>query len=206
MKHLKLFEGERQSYTWDELSPEAKAHALDNNRDINVEGNWYEDTIEYWEDKLKEAGIITPDIRFTGFGSQGDGASFTGEVSGLESLKTMMKTLELEYPDIVLEELDIQIVRIASRYYHHKTVEVEVIYEEDGTISYMPFGPEIPFDYNLNEVASKIQEKLQKWVELKCHEIYDDLSLEYDSLTDDEAVEDSLIANDYEYDEDGNII
>jgi hypothetical protein len=52
----------------------------------------------------------------------------------------------------------------------------------------------------------QIGRKGEKWLKSTCRKIYSDLEKEYESLTSDDAIEDSLIANDYEYDEDGKII
>lgn len=51
--------------------------------------NWWENVYELWKAMLKSIGFQSPDIRFSGFWSQGDGASFTANVD-TEKLITFM--------------------------------------------------------------------------------------------------------------------
>ena len=83
MKHLKsykLFEGEEETYSFEELSPEAQEKALDNNRDLNIDYDGWEDGVtEGFKEDMKEIGIDDIEINYTGFNSQGDGASFKSD-------------------------------------------------------------------------------------------------------------------------------
>ena len=205
MKHIKLFEDIDRSYSWDELSPEAKAKAIDAHRDINLDGNWFEDEIVYQEEALEDDGVGNPEIMFNGFHSQGDGASFTGHV---ENMKNFIKALGMnELPQEVEDAIIIKFKRGSSRYYHELTVDIDVYKDtDDKFITSYPFGPEVPMEYDLDEIVDDIDSLGEKWRIKKCQEIYRALEKEYDSLLSDEAVEDTLIANDYEWDEEGNIL
>ena len=83
IKNFNLFlseSEEERTYSFDELSPEAKKKALENNRDINVDYDGWEDGVtEGFREDMREIGIDDIDISFSGFYSQGDGASFTSE-------------------------------------------------------------------------------------------------------------------------------
>ena len=48
--------------------------------------------------------------------------------------------------------------------------------------------------------------KTTEWDRSKCKELYDSLYKYYEELQEDDAVKDTIIANDYEFDEDGNIL
>jgi hypothetical protein len=51
---------------------------LDKHRDYNVQDEyWYEGTIEWCKTYLEAMGFNNPEVNFSGFSSQGDGASFT---------------------------------------------------------------------------------------------------------------------------------
>lgn len=49
-------------------------------RDANTQDEWWECTYETWKDALDQIGFTDADIRFRGFSSQGDGASFTSGI------------------------------------------------------------------------------------------------------------------------------
>jgi hypothetical protein len=205
MKHIKLFEDIDRSFSWDELSPEAKKKALDTHRDINLDGNWFEDEIVYQEEALENDGVGKVEIMFEGFYSQGDGASFTGHV---ENMKVFLKVIGMrELPQEVEEMILISFKRGSSRYYHEHTVSIEIDKDTgDKFITTYPFGPEIPMEYDLDQIMDEIESLGEKWRLRKCQEIYSALEREYDSLRSDESVEDTLTANDYEWDEEGNIL
>lgn len=205
MKHLKLYEEIGKPLTWDELTPEAKEKAIDSHRDINVDGNWFEDEIAYQMEALEDDGVEDSEIMFEGFHSQGDGASFTGKV---RNMKVFLKVIGMkELPEEVMDVLIITFQRGSSRYYHERTVNTEVDLDTDEKfITTYPFGPELPMTYNLEQIMDNIADLTEKWRIKRCKEIYSALEREYDSLQSDEAVEDSLIANDYEWDEEGNML
>jgi len=206
MRHIKLFEEVTKAYSWDDLSAEAKEKAIERNRDINIDNtHWHEDVINDATEKLYDDGVEYVEILYSGFNSQGDGASFTGRV---RDPKIWLKVIGMEnIPEEVEDLIWAQISRKPSRYYHENSVGLNFQFEtDDPIVTCYPFGPEIPMEYNLDQLQREIEEKGEKWIKSTCRKIYSDLEKEYDSLTSDDAVEDALIANDYEYNEDGNII
>ena len=68
-----------------ELSEPAQAHAFKQFQEYqdSADYKWWENTICDWVIKLERRGIYTSESRmfFRGFGSQGDGACFTGSVN-----------------------------------------------------------------------------------------------------------------------------
>lgn len=62
-----------------ELTPKAKAYALDKYN--NSEDYWYEHTLEQAKEDGLALGFHIDDIAFSGFHSQGDGASWTGYIN-----------------------------------------------------------------------------------------------------------------------------
>jgi hypothetical protein len=61
LRHIKsynLFEEEKETYSFEELSPKAQENALDNNRDINVDYDGWEDGVtEDFKEDMKNIGI-----------------------------------------------------------------------------------------------------------------------------------------------------
>ena len=67
-----------QAHSFNELSDEAKQVAFNNNLDINVNNwDWYDSTKDDFHTILELIGFYNIDSYFSGFYSQGDGASFS---------------------------------------------------------------------------------------------------------------------------------
>ena len=235
MKRIKpftLFIKEEESidddreYSFEELSPEAKTNALEEMRDINIEyQGWHEPIIEDFEERMKELGVDGVEVSYSGFYSQGDGASFTGDVFDTKTF--MSKALGLkdtEWIDIGEEEkpedegsrlradlLDIgfdtrekltpdnfviKVERLSSRYSHENTIEGKV-YIEDIPES---IEDEIPSQ----TIEDEIEEKVTNWARSESKDLYRNLERYYDELRSDESVEETIIENDYKFDKDGS--
>ena len=206
MQHVKLFEEVKVVYSFDELSPEAQRKVLDDYRDINVEHtNWWEDEIEHQQDLLREQGLPDADIQFSGFYSQGDGASFTASV---DRVNVFLKTIGMpELPQEVEECFSISVRRVQSNYVHERSVSLDVEIEcDEDVIETHPFGFEVPFEWRLKELAEEIEERGGEWLEQRCRQIYRALEDEWDGLQSDESVEDTLMANDYRFNAEGHTV
>lgn len=82
---MRTFTTEHTVYTLDELSPEARAKAIENRQQAEWEYGmeWLEDDVRYKLDELfKQHGITDKGTRlhYSFSYSQGDGASFTGDI------------------------------------------------------------------------------------------------------------------------------
>lgn len=66
-----------QFKTVEELEPSVMEKVLTRYRDWNVDHEWWEFTYDDYKEKLENIGFEDPDFSFSGFSSQGDGASFT---------------------------------------------------------------------------------------------------------------------------------
>ncbi|NBR09715.1 MAG: hypothetical protein EBT98_08745 [Opitutaceae bacterium] len=67
----------REWYTFDELSDAGQKHAVR----AYVDNTQVELSTDYEEEILTELGVADASISWSGFGSQGDGASFIGSTS-----------------------------------------------------------------------------------------------------------------------------
>jgi hypothetical protein len=61
---------------FDQLGDDAKKRARDWFREGSAQDDWYESTVDDWKQFLSDMGFDDPEVSFSGFGSQGDGASF----------------------------------------------------------------------------------------------------------------------------------
>ena len=61
-------------------------------------------------------------------------------------------------------------------------------------------------DRDVDKMLEDLVDKTTEWARSKSKELYDSLYKYYEELQEDDAVKDTIIANDYEFDEDGNIL
>jgi len=184
-------------------SPELKA-LIEANRYINVDPHeWWDYTYDDFKTQMAERGITVTDIRFSGFSSQGDGASFTGHVEGDELPKFLqVNKLAGKYTAIdffaKLGELGITVWRTSSRYAHYNTTDVEVtddIYNPfaESSIRHTVYSSlEDQLLTELDAFRGEVKEIMHDHMQ----DLYKALNDEYDYLTSDEAVLETLVCND----------
>jgi len=195
--------------TFDQLPANLKEVAIERNRDINVDrDDWHDPIIEGFVEDMQALGLVDIEASYSGFWSQGDGASFTAYVSDVP--KFVKEALGLKYPDSALNNLTINFERKSSRYCHENTCEtvVDLDAQEDEMEVHLGGGPGAEIFVSLNEVADHVQEEAEAWRLRKCADLYRSLEKEYDYLQSDEAVADTLEINEYTYevDEDGDLV
>lgn len=70
-------------YSFEELLKAGNSVAVERARcrlqEIALADDWYDYELSMWKSALEQVGFIRPDINFSGFYSQGDGASFVSE-------------------------------------------------------------------------------------------------------------------------------
>ena len=155
---------------------------------------WWDSVYEGWIEKLKAIGIYTDkdNIRFSGFGSQGDGASFTGTI--LLDVFWQAHGAPPEYLPLV--ELyrnnmvgAVQLYRYHSNYSHEYTVSCDGITLDtfpDDVLSSGVFAGQDACKF-ADEVVEPLLDEVEGWITDTCRvhmrELYDDLEEEYEYLT-----------------------
>lgn len=173
---------------------------LDKNRQVNVDYNgWWDGVYEGFCEKANSEGfMVTADnISFSGFWSQGDGASFTCTVNVLDFIKhhkmvTQYRNLVNAIKNGKVAEYT-EVYRSSHHYSHENTCSVSsiAVYEDVST----------NVESNIDELEQIINRRRYNL----CKELYKDLEGDYEGLTDDECVEETLRCNEYEFDMSGNI-
>lgn len=216
--HLSESEDER-SYTFDELSPEAKQNAIDRNRGYSTESyDWGEPIIEGFTEEMEAIGLSDIDCQFSGFNSQGDGASFTGTVNDNQ---TFLKAIGItpasvglgdKTPrkfdtalDSIAENIYITILRNDRNYYHHNTISASVAVDGDEEIE-LDLGLGLIIEIDVDDVCDKIEPIITDWAREKSKGLYRDLEKYYDELSSDETIASDLSDGGHSFDEDGNMI
>ena len=154
--------------------------------------------------------IEVKDMNFSGFWSQGDGASFTGHVVDNKAFLQAHDISEDDYPAIHrLLAYDggfsIDITRNSSRYVHENTVSAEIV-AADGFVHILPsddFRDHIisQWDEELMLEYDRLQKEVTGIIRDYCRQLYKSLEDEYDYLTSDEVVWEAIVANELDQEE-----
>lgn len=188
-----------------DLSDDAKEHAR----------QWFIETLDDWWDYIyadaKEIltflGFNVADIFFSGFWSQGDGACFHGTWAGgdvkigkvkehapddaeLHRLAEAIEKIAARWQTIYTLDKDTEVCEPAASLTHNGNYCHEHTIEFDSEPEYWLEGQEEEF--------IDTSRGLMKW-------IYKQLEQEHEYQTSEEAVAEAMEANEWEFDEDGNI-
>jgi len=193
---------ELQLFSFSELSATAKEVVLDNYRDIHTRfDGWCEPIQEGFREKATEAGFEVEDIYFSGFWSQGDGAMFTYDRFNDSMLKNFVDQLTIKEEDkvIILSQGDTCGKGIHRGHYYH----------ENSCDHYSMLDSTNPDWEYATDLISQHEDAFGQYVidtyKDLCRELYKDLEKYYEELTSDEAVQEYIEENDYEFTEDGSI-
>ena len=177
-------------FTFEELAPEVQKKVIEDNRYLNVEYfDWYHSIIEEWTAKLEEAGYMEPEILFSGFYSQGDGASFTCKSLNWNKIMVGKYAGLLEMAN---EYFTGKVSRSPSiRYVHEKSTSVE-IYTNGATLT-----------DEQDALVGELEKEIDAWMVETNKEIYRELESDYDFQTSDEVVRECLINQEGHYEKNG---
>lgn len=184
-------------YEYEELSDKAKEKARDWFREGALDYEWWD---AVYDDFIQVAGILGIEIRhdkrrgfricFSGFASQGDGASFEGYYS--YSKNAHKKIREYAPEDKVLHSIADQLLEMqkANGYRLIASIDQSGHYSHSGTMSGEVYknGEE---HYDDPEVMSLMRE-LADWLYQRLHD-------DYVWQMSDETVADNIVCNEYEF-------
>ena len=204
-------------YSFSELSDEAKEKARDwwreqESQDFDPEYEPYETAatllgidFDSRQTGTTRAGkaIYQSAIMYSGFYSQGDGASFTGSWSLAPDCCTAIRK---EFP----EDTDLHSIADALNAFQCGTILSQgsrnisaKITQNDHHYSHKyTMGAEV-YDADGNEIDADVSESFLEIMRDFAQWIYDKLEADYDYRMSNEVVDDSIEANEYEFEEDG---
>ena len=196
-----------------ELSEAAQVHAFKMFQEYSVSDDheWWENTFCEWVTKLEGLGIYTdnPQMFFSGFHSQGDGACFTGSINLKEFLEThpdlkkehvnlYMAVVPFDTRGAACEYFDIELTRVVGSHYNHEntvqlgTWDLNILPELDNDE-----GED--YELYMMEAESDIEAQCRDYMK----EIYRDLEKEHDYQ---QSLECFLESVDYkDFDSDGEL-
>lgn len=184
----------------DELPEEVKESVLDKNRLINIEHvEWWDSVYDDVKTCGEKIGIDIEKIYFSGFSNQGDGACFEGSY---DYRKGSVKEIKEHAPqDETLIEIAENLQKLQRRFFYqlgaHVAHQGHYMHEMCTTIDVYgneDFSWEVHYD--AEDGIIEFLRDFMRW-------IYSRLTAEYDYLTSDEAVEDTLRINEYNFNLEG---
>jgi hypothetical protein len=191
---------ETKAFMFEELNSEARKKAIESFQHINVEDDfWHDNVIDDAKQIGALMGIDIDKVYFSGFWSQGDGACFTGTYAykkgSVKAVKEYAPRDEAVHS--IAERLSaIQkdnfyklgaTIKHSGHYYHEYCTDIDVRKDDN-----------YPSDAVIIEVADCLRDYM-RW-------IYRQLEKEYYYQTSDEAIIDTIEANEYEFTEEGKQI
>lgn len=175
----------KELYKFEELSPEVQQKVIDDNRDWNVNYDWWQFAYEVIEETWKERGLGTDDHK------KGNGPfyfsldrSWNFHATGVyvDDYNKLFKALNIHETSDMAENI-----------YHNVSFTVQ--YYGGNSAKTL-----VNSDY-LDDESEKI---VQNFIDALCEDSLDYLQKEYDYLTSDKAIRESIESNGDEYDWEGN--
>lgn len=196
-------------YKFSELSAAAQNRAIEKYRENEPSDDWTEYTFEDFETIAEILGVRLdtysvqlmngetkqkPKIYFSGFASQGDGASFAGYFS--YAPQCSRKIREHAPQDKELHRIADDLTALQKRYFyklrgyisqsgrycHENTMQVDCVEHADGC--------DLANSAELENEFQELYRDLANW-------LYERLEHEHDYLTSDEAIREAIDANDF---------
>ena len=183
-----------KTLNFDQLDEQVQQGVLEQQR-IFLSEVWDADyLIQEFSEDMKKFGLENVKVMYSGFGSQGDGASFTADIDFLKWIKVTgrykeyrrLYTCLTRHPDYYESQASIN----QSGHYCHRftmSAEIELFYYGDSDWSW------------LSDAENKLEKDLTEWARDKAHELYGKLESDYFSQTSDESVKESIEINEYRY-------
>ena len=175
-------------FTFDELSEESQQRVIEPFREA-YEPDYDIIYDEFIIDMAEQYGadLKTEEITWSGFWSQGDGASFICDFD-TEVILPILKEELNEEQVALLEELDAQIdcasIRTGYQYSHENTVRGKVsIYYGDAYYDRM---------VQINEIHDILENKLTEIIREESRNLYRDLEKFYDEETGDDCIKEKI--------------
>lgn len=217
-------EEEQTEFKFMELDDDAKQHAL---QKYALPEEWWDSTYEYFMDEEsdeRKQGFIIEEISFSGFYSQGDGACWKGYVQ----LPEFIKHFYTGDSDAVVREAMLALIydgymeprlKIIARgfYSHSGTMSIydgPTLYAtaEDGDIipqihAGIFAGAQVKqlYDLAVNQLDT-LETRVLGAARKLADRIYRDLEAEYNGYYEEDSFAEHADANDWKFDEDGDLI
>lgn len=182
-------------YDYNDLlaNKELKERVLEKHWDINVSHEWWDWVYQYWFEKLAKLGIENPEFEWELY-SQGAGASI--DCNDIDINELIDSDLFKSFKENDLNDKELKTLKVLY--------DKGIIYNFDCRGNY--YNKLDPSKHRKqSDIVHKFDWILRKFIEDLCDDFYHDLKEEYDYLTSEEGILETLQINEYEFLEDGTI-
>lgn len=187
-------------YTFQELSPEAQSVAIEKHQHINTNFEWWDSVNDQFKEDAEKYFDID-NIYFSGFWSQGDGAMFEYSSINAAFIDEIINGLNLPLwkKKILAAAYITGTGKHSGNYYHSGNCSHNIDYD------YYQFNQHTNLHDFVNDQFNDIEELIRDKYKNLCSELYNNLEREHEHLTSPDAIKETLICNEYEFTEDGEI-
>ena len=144
-------------------------------------------------------GSREPAIYFSGFCNQGDGACFEGSYRYAKGATKKIREYAPQGTELHRIADELQNIQRRNFYKLHATMRHHGHYSHSGCMSVSVEHEDDPYR-DIGDAEDDITQLMRDFADW----IYDQLEKEYEYQCSDNVVEESIIANEYEFDEDGD--
>lgn len=188
-------------YTFGELSESAKENAREWYRQNYPEYEWWDGVYDMAKEAGECLGIDIDRIFFSGFWSQGDGACFEGTYSYRKGWRGELKK---RFGGDLLREIE----EIGNAL---QVVQSPAFYKLSASVSQSGFRmhsgcTDIQVDHEDRYATDEEEDGIKDGLRYFMDWIYCKLEDEYEWLMSDEQIDEEIIANGYEFTEDGSFV
>jgi hypothetical protein len=186
-------------------------------RQAATDGEWYEFTTDTWKEAMAQIGFTDAKIAFTGFWSQGDGASFTANID-VDKLADFLAT-KIEPSKTIAGEPEDFRPWLADKAGAHKATKAkyrrlkalgDLLYPSKVERTSHQYSHErtcrVTIEFNSTGRADKVEKLLNEFEAdaealrlALCQALYNDLEEDYEGQTSDESLEEFAAGNDYTF-------
>jgi hypothetical protein len=216
------------AYKYEELEGRAKDKAREKLTEWATNHDWWDGVYDIAKEDGQAKGFDIDDLRFSGFYSQGDGCHWTGRIDVRTFLEANLDERSAWYgEDIILLELwkegwvdrYVQVHNRSYRYCHSGGMSMsdypdnalESLDEDDDAVlkqgvmqgaNVYQLSNSFNYDQRIIEWCDEALKQARKFAD----EVYKNLQDEYEHLTSDESLTEFAGANEYLFDERGNML
>ena len=191
-------------YRFNELNEPAKGRAREWYRTNCLDYDWWDCVYGDAKTIAGKMGIDIDNIYFSGFWSQGDGASFTGDYRYAKGAFKRIKAWAPE--DKELHRIAEGIQCLQKQYFYSLRASItrgagSNYYSHSGTMHVDVWDSRRSMYADLGDAEDDLADLMRSFADW----IYQQLREEYEFLVSNEQVDEAICANEYEFTEDGSI-
>jgi hypothetical protein len=200
-------------YSFNQLAKDAKQKALTTYQDLNIGFDWWDNEFEDFIELCSYLGIaVSKDsIKFRGFYSQGDGSGFSATVDIPKLVTAIANQSWKDYAPMqefafIVPHVDRRVMALVAHGLLPSEPQIISRTRQYGVVTDLGISEIIKDGKthdNIFEELDKLEEWLRSVAEILNRHLYKSLENQYEFLTSDTAIKESILTNEYLFTADG---